>query len=186
MINTKSFHNLFILLVLMLVIGCFSASSALAAGLTPADEEYENGSIVLHKQAERIGADEWRVNVSATIDEIPTQPPQLEVVIVLDMSNSMLGCTHASHIPNVTYAHTVSHTHDSDCPLGESCKATYVTHNYKKYCTCAIPVLNPDGTPVFNDFGYPKTEDVTFPAPTVNFVPLIDDPVPDTLQLVKV
>ena len=59
---------------------------------TPDDVVSEDNNIILHKQAERIAADEWRINVSATIKDQPVAPPKLEVTFVLDASDSMNAC----------------------------------------------------------------------------------------------
>ena len=61
--------------------------------LKPADTVHENGNIVLHKQATRIAADEWEIDVQAKINDTPVEPPKLEVVFVLDASSTMNRCT---------------------------------------------------------------------------------------------
>ncbi|MBQ7015877.1 MAG: VWA domain-containing protein, partial [Firmicutes bacterium] len=79
--------------------------------LKPADLEYEDGNIVLNKQAKRIGADEWTVNVKAEIKDMPVTPPKLEVAFVLDVSKSMKMCAYEEE-------HTLGmHFSHSDCPL---------------------------------------------------------------------
>ena len=60
--------------------------------LNPDPLEYEGGNIVLSKQAERIGPDEWKVNVKATITDETVEPPEIEVVFVLDRSTTMKLC----------------------------------------------------------------------------------------------
>ena len=64
---------------------------------TPDDVVSEDKNIILHKQAERIAADEWRINVSATIKDQPVAPPTLEVTFVLDASLSMNSCAEEEH-----------------------------------------------------------------------------------------
>ena len=61
--------------------------------LKPADTVHENGNIVLHKQATRIAADEWEIDVQPQINDTPVEPPKLEVVFVLDASSTMNRCT---------------------------------------------------------------------------------------------
>jgi hypothetical protein len=78
-----------------------AAFAAEADPLRPAEATYENGNIVLSKQANRVGPDEWEVTVRATIKEAPIVRQNMEVVIVLDASGSMHYCTdeskHVSH-----------------------------------------------------------------------------------------
>jgi len=114
-----------ILLAAMLIAAiCLAAPAASAAGLKPDDLTYEGGSIVLHKQAERIAEDAWKVNVQATIKDKPVQPPQLEVVFVLDTSNSMLGCTYeAFHNAGIW------HNHDANCPFTEEECNVYLAYH---------------------------------------------------------
>ena len=85
--------NLFTLVMaLMLCTGVFAVS--LAEGtLTPPDRVSDDGNITLHKQAERIGPDEWEVTVSANVNATPVEAPPLEVVFVLDASGTMMWCT---------------------------------------------------------------------------------------------
>ena len=74
-----------LVMALMLCTGVFAVSSAAEADpLKPADVTSSDGNITLHKQAERIGPDEWEVTVSATVNQTPVEPPELEVVFVLD------------------------------------------------------------------------------------------------------
>jgi len=61
--------------------------------LTPPDYSYESNNIILHKQAERTGPTEWKVNVKVTVGEKPVEKRKLEVVFVLDCSGSMAWCT---------------------------------------------------------------------------------------------
>ena len=124
-----------IALSLVLLCGYFAvpsyAETSQTANLTPDDKSYENGNIILHKQAERIAADEWAVHVKATINDAPVEPPKLEVTFVLDTSHSMLNCTNEYLHTNFWYhyAHdtyygisgtcdlicTESHTHVDAC-----------------------------------------------------------------------
>lgn len=96
------------------------------APLVPEDLTYDDGNIVLHKNAERIGPEEWKVTVSATIGEQAVEKPKMEVVFVLDLSGSMNYCTLASHSSGAGHAsHTIAkcykliceeeeHTHSED------------------------------------------------------------------------
>ncbi|MBR6683075.1 MAG: hypothetical protein IKL38_01910, partial [Firmicutes bacterium] len=97
-----------------------------AVPLKPADLEYEDGNIVLHKQAERIAADEWKINVKATIKEQKVEPPKMEVVFVLDLSKSMKSCAeenlhalgyHSFHNSIVCplVCENSSHEHQDEC-----------------------------------------------------------------------
>jgi len=81
-------------IIMVLSVIPFSARAVGDNPLTPDDLEYKDGElapkgegdIVLHKQAERIAADEWKVNVSAFIKDEPIEVPELEVTFVLDAS----------------------------------------------------------------------------------------------------
>lgn len=116
------------LIMLLLLIG-LTVSAAQAETvqytLTPDDLAYEDGNIVLHKQAERIGPDEWRVNVSAAVKEMPIDPPEIEVVFVLDVSSTMNAC--ADMIQHNSYnVSGLYHTHTDTCP--DNCTAIYHVH----------------------------------------------------------
>jgi len=104
--------------------------------LTPEPLTYEDGNIGLSKQAERIGPDEWRVNVQATVKETPVEIPQIEVTFVLDTSNSMLGCADEKlHAMRNGF-----HYHDTTCPMGDECVATYINHRGNNYCSLSKKV----------------------------------------------
>ena len=124
------------LLSIIMVMSLFPLS-ALAVeevgSLTPDDREYkdgvlapegEEGDIVLHKQAERIAADEWKVNVSAFIKEEPIEVPELEVAFVLDASKRMYPCVHedvhklgfhVSHVNCDIICGNADHEHEDSC-----------------------------------------------------------------------
>lgn len=91
------------------------AAMAEPTPLTPDDLEYENGNIILHKNGERIGPDEWKVTVRATVGEVPVEKRKMEVVFVLDASGSMAWCTDET-------AHAAGdHSHSWNCQLLERC-----------------------------------------------------------------
>ena len=114
------------LLAMLMLTGCFGCAQAAADPLKPDDLTYDNGNIILHKQAERISEDEWEVTVRATIDDSPVEKPQIEVVFVLDVSSTMNACAvmeqHNSYINGGGF----THTHTDDCPAG--CTATMHVH----------------------------------------------------------
>ena len=100
--------------------------------LTPEDLVYENGNIILHKHAERIGKDEWKVTVKATVGEVPVEKRKMEVVFVLDASGSMAWCTDEE-------AHAAgSHSHTWRCQLVSSCGLEEHEHTqeecYERVC----------------------------------------------------
>ena len=100
--------------------------SATVDPLKPTDLTYENGNIILHKQGERIGPDEWKVTVKATVGEQPVEKRKLEVVFLLDRSGSM---------------DATAHTHNSTCPT-MTCKLTEHVHTLENHCysiTCDMP-----------------------------------------------
>ena len=108
---------------------------------TPDDVVSEDKNIILHKQAERIAADEWRINVSATIKDQPVTPPTLEVTFVLDASGSMNLCAeeelHNNHFMHYHYwcnlICTEDHTHLNKC---YDCGILEQSHNATtKSCT---------------------------------------------------
>ena len=117
-------------LVVALLLLCHAPLAAYAAAdaLKPADQTYENGDIVLHKQAERVGPDEWEVTVSADIlaEEIHTQP--IEMVILLSLSGSMAWCTEPTHGEG-------NHVHSSTCALNPDCgKQSHTASCYGSLC----------------------------------------------------
>ena len=94
--------------------------------LTPKDKEYEEGNVILHKQAERIGPTEWKVNVKVTIGKDPVEKRKLEVVFVLDCSGSMAWCADESH--------PTDHTHSNSCYRVNTCGKEEHTHSYNNGC----------------------------------------------------
>jgi len=96
--------------------------------LKPEDLTYEDGNIILHKQAERISADEWQINVSASIKDKPVQPPKLEVTFVLDTSRSMKMCAE-EYLHNNYFR---SHYYHSSCSL--ICTDTSSSHVHVDAC----------------------------------------------------
>ena len=106
---------------------------------TPDDVVSEDNNIILHKQAERIAADEWRINVSATIKDQPVAPPTLEVTFVLDASDSMNACVD-EYLHDFIYYHThrycnlvctKDHTHLNTC---YNCGILYQIHDDNGIC----------------------------------------------------
>ena len=94
--------------------------------LKPPDVTSADGNITLHKQAERIGPDEWKVTVSANVNATPVEAPPLEVVFVLDTSNSMLLCPYEV-LHNEGYFHNHN---DATCPFGDECTVTSIMYHY--------------------------------------------------------
>ncbi|MBQ6950714.1 MAG: hypothetical protein IJN44_04385, partial [Clostridia bacterium] len=119
-----------LVLALMMLTGVFAASAAETDPLKPADVISADGNITLHKQAERIGPDEWEVTVSANVNQMEVEPPKLEVVFVLDCSISMLACAD-EELHAMPYG---IHYHDSSCPIGDSCSASFVNHRNNNFC----------------------------------------------------
>lgn len=108
------------------------AAIAEPQSLTPDDLSYENGNIILHKNGERIGPDEWKVTVRATVGEVPVEKRKMEVVFVLDASGSMAWCTDET-------AHAAGdHSHSWNCQLLERCGLDEHEHTlgvcYERVC----------------------------------------------------
>ena len=125
---TKFNKVLVILITVVFVMGNMIsvAFADVADPLKPDDKVYEDGNIILHKQADRIAADEWTINVKADIKDSPVEPPKMEVVFVLDTSGSMYGCTeeavhnlgtHFNHSSCQPVCGNAEHTHESSCYL---------------------------------------------------------------------
>ena len=93
--------------------------------LKPADMIYEDGAIILHKQAQRVGPDEWEVTVAANIQAEQIHKKQIEMVILLDLSGSMNWCTDPAHGAG-------NHVHSSACILNPDCGRT--DHSHTKNC----------------------------------------------------
>ena len=133
------------LLILTMLLGTGIVYAAQGEGdpLKPADLEYEKdasgkANIILHKQGDRIGPDEWKVTVKATVGENPVEKRKIEVVFVLDTSGSMAWCTdEAAHDAG-------NHSHSNSCR--KNCGYANHTHQYSNYgsdcygnrCTQAI------------------------------------------------
>lgn len=126
--------RLLLMMICMLLAGVLSASALMSTSaaeevtpLTPADLEYENGNIVLHKHGERIGPDEWKVTVKATVGAVPVEKRTMEVVFLLDISSSM---------------NTDAHDHTQDC-YTLICGETEHEHTEACYnmenLTCGLP-----------------------------------------------
>ena len=60
------------LAALLMLTGSAAALGEETDPLAPPDLVYEDGNIVLHKNAVRIGPDEWEVTVSATVTALET------------------------------------------------------------------------------------------------------------------
>lgn len=118
-----------VLLGLVLLFGNIAIPAFAESNLTPDDKTFENGNIILHKQAERTAADEWKVHVKATIKDQPVEPPKLEVAFVLDASKSMRMC--GNEKLHTLYYHTY---HDFCTPIcGNS------EHEHASSCyTCGL------------------------------------------------
>lgn len=153
------------LLMLLLLIGLtVSAAQAETVQYTlmPDDLVYEDGNIVLHKQAERIGPDEWRVNVSAAVKETPVEIPKIEVTFVLDTSNSMLGCPY-----ELLHNEGYWHMHNAaTCPFGTECKVTNLMY-HSSTRACSIDFGNgwEDVSPNRYDIAYEAINKLTATLP---------------------
>lgn len=129
--NRVLFRRLLIWLTVLTMLMGTGISGAWAEDVTepenklkPADISYENGNVILHKQAERIGPTEWKVNVKVTVGDTPVEKRKLEVVFVLDCSGSMAWCADESHAQG-------SHTHGSSCYSSTLiCGEADHTHSY--------------------------------------------------------
>lgn len=104
----------------MLVLMLAGVSTALGEEtndpLKPPDVTSDDGNIVLHKQAERIGPDEWEVTVSATVNTEPVKAPPLEVVFVLDVSSTMNACAVMEQHNSYFNGGGFTHIHTPACP----------------------------------------------------------------------
>ncbi|MBQ4640614.1 MAG: hypothetical protein IJB69_08895, partial [Clostridia bacterium] len=126
-----------LLMALLLLLGCgvqgALALDAAADPLKPKDVVSQDGNITLHKQAERIGPDEWAVTVSADVKQMEVEPPKLEVVFVLDVSSTMNACADMEAHNSGSFLHTCTST----CP--DDCDAVYHVHGAGKAspnCSC--------------------------------------------------
>ena len=106
--------------------GVIAGDPSMEGTLTPPDYSYEDGNVILHKQAERIGPDEWKVNVKVTVGSTPVEKRKLEVVFVLDCSGSMAWCADESHALG-------SHTHSDSCKRVYTCTKEEHTHSFNSY-----------------------------------------------------
>ena len=105
-----------------------TAENGTDSALRPDDLSYEDGNVILHKQATRTGPDEWTVNVKVTVGDKPVEKRKLEVVFVLDCSGSMAWCTdEAAHAAG-------SHTHSRSCYDKLICTEEEHTHSYDNGC----------------------------------------------------
>jgi len=131
--SLKGKRLLALLLGAVLLLGNFGLP-ARAAGeedpLKPDDLLYEDGNIILHKQAERVGPDEWDIHVKATIKDQPVEPPKLEVTFVLDASNTMNMCAE-EYLHNTYFSHYY-HGYGGDCTL--ICTNTDAAHIHEDAC----------------------------------------------------
>ena len=118
-------HTVCVLLALLLA-GLLGFAQAATDPLKPDDLLYDNGNIILHKQAERVGETEWEVTVRATIDDEPVQKPQIEVVFVLDVSSTMNACAIMDQHNSYFNGGGLMHSHTSNCPA--DCTAVYHVH----------------------------------------------------------
>ncbi len=93
--NTRCFlRRISAFLLALLLAGMFCSAYAASDPLKPAPIPYENGNIILSKQAERVGPEEWVVTVTATVGHTPVQKREVEVVFLLDISSSMKEKAH--------------------------------------------------------------------------------------------
>ena len=140
--NAASFLILLVFLAGMIPAGIAAEKNDL---LKPADTTYDGGNVVLHKQAERIGPDEWQVTVRATIREEPIVRQSMEVVFVVDASGSMAWCTDEEAHKAGSHSHSNScysyvcgidpHTHGSGCYAdGYVCGLDSHTHSDADNC----------------------------------------------------
>ncbi len=102
------------------------AESTPTSPLTPEDKVYEGGDIILHKQGERIGPDEWEVTVAVDVNQLEIEPPPLEVVFVLDVSSTMNACAVMDQHNSYFTGGGLIHTHTKNCPA--DCTAVYHVH----------------------------------------------------------
>ena len=117
------------LILLTMLAGLVPSGMAESANnpLRPADRQYDSGNVVLHKQAERIGPDEWEITVRATISDKPIVRQSMEVVFVVDASGSMAWCTdEAAHAAG-------DHSHSSSC-YSYTCGLSVHSHSSSAGC----------------------------------------------------
>jgi len=127
--NTAISRILRWLMAWMVLIG-LAAGSAYAeeSALTPDDLKYENDNIILHKHGERVGPDEWKVTVKATVGKVPVEKRKMEVVFVLDASGSMAWCT------NEEEHNAGGHTHSNSCYRVYTCGIEAHSHSRQNGC----------------------------------------------------
>ena len=146
-----------ILLVGMMPMAIADSASSTASDLAPAPNHYDstgklvddNGNVILSKQAERIGPDEWRVTVSADIKEPQIHKQQIEMLILLDLSGSMNWCTDPGHNTGTSGYHehsdacltnpancNINHTHTASPYDRNTCcgHQTQMGYGYKYNC----------------------------------------------------
>ena len=115
-----------LVMALMLCTGVFAVSSAEGGMLKPPDRTSDDGNIILHKQAERVGPEEWEVTVAATVNQTAIEPPPMEVVFVLDVSSTMNACADMEQHNSYFNGGGFTHIHTVNCP--ENCTATMHVH----------------------------------------------------------
>ena len=118
-----------ILLSVLVLVGCLPIAQAAHDPLKPDDLHYldgewvqSGGNIILHKQAERTGANEWEVTVQAVIEAASINKQQIEMVVLLDLSGSMNWCSDPSHGAG-------DHVHSDAC-----CGKTSYYHSHDENC----------------------------------------------------
>ncbi len=133
--NTSFSHMLRWLIAWMVLIGLVAGSAiAESSGLNPGEKSYEGGNIVLNKNAERVGPDEWKVTVKASIGETPVEKRQMEVVFLVDRSSSMDEIEHTHD--NNCFERTCEkpeHTHEQDTCYGLTCEINEQPHDSTCY-----------------------------------------------------
>lgn len=118
------------LMMLCSLFGVSSAEENVTPLLVPDAVVSADGNITLNKWAERIGPDEWKVTVTADVKAIEVEPPKLEVVFVLDASNSMRECAdeeaHKKGLEEGRHSHV-----EGVCPLicTNPNHTSYIFHN---------------------------------------------------------
>ncbi|MBE5793573.1 MAG: VWA domain-containing protein, partial [Clostridiales bacterium] len=118
-----------LLLTVLMAVGCLPYVYAMAEvdPLRPDDLLYldgqpvnSNADITLHKQAKRVGADEWEVTVSALLTNKEIHKQNAEVVVLLDLSGSMNWCTDPAHLASSDG--DGNHVHSSACIAKSGCQ----------------------------------------------------------------
>ena len=172
-----------LVIALMLFTGVLSASAAADDLLKPPDVTSSDGNITLHKQAERIGPEEWEVNVWAEVAEKAVSSPELEVAFLLDRTASMNSCTdeeaHAAALANYYQYKAVWHLQNGHNET--NCFCDNIFHRPHSAECCIVDVVHRDsggcmlmGT---TKFDVPITENRLFVA--LEAIKTLDESLPE-------